>query len=237
MYKTCQIWHPRVYLTHCGLETSCGDIDIGLHWLRYWLVCLTAPSYYLNQCWLVIDEVLQHWLERSFSGNVQDIYLWWIHGDMSDNALSCAVNHKSGAHVLRFVVFTSSNRIFLNALKPKQNGRHFADILNAFSFMKMYKLRFEFHRNSFPSVQWTIFKHWFRKWLGSRQATSPYLNQWWPSLVTYNCVTLSQWIKGYSLASGQLYDCLYKPQWQWSKPEYKKALCRLHGTNYPYNRL
>ena len=46
-------------LTHCGLVTSCGDIDLGQHWLRWWLVCcLTAPSHYQNQCWLFITNRL-----------------------------------------------------------------------------------------------------------------------------------------------------------------------------------
>ena len=34
--------------------------------------CLTAPSHYLNQCWLIISEVLWY-----FIGNVHDIYLWY----------------------------------------------------------------------------------------------------------------------------------------------------------------
>ena len=38
--------------------------------------CLTAPSHYLNQCWLIIGEVLWHSPEGNFTWNVQDIYLW-----------------------------------------------------------------------------------------------------------------------------------------------------------------
>ena len=34
---------------------------------------LTAPSYYLNRCWLIISEVLWHQPEGSFTGNAQDI--------------------------------------------------------------------------------------------------------------------------------------------------------------------
>ena len=43
----------------------------------------------------------------------------------------------------------------------------------------------ECHWNLFPSAQLTISQHWFRQWLGAEQATSHYLNQWWPSLLTY----------------------------------------------------
>ena len=50
---------------------------------------------------------------------------------------------------------------------------------NTFSWMTMLKFRLEFHWNLFLRVQFTIFQHWFRLWLGADQATSHYLNQWW----------------------------------------------------------
>ena len=39
--------------------------------------CLTAPSHYLNLCWITISEVLWHSPEGNFTGNAQDIYLWY----------------------------------------------------------------------------------------------------------------------------------------------------------------
>ena len=41
---------PTIILTHCGLVTPYGDIDLDQHWL-------TAPSHYLNQCWVIISAV------------------------------------------------------------------------------------------------------------------------------------------------------------------------------------
>ena len=38
--------------------------------------CLTTPSHYLSQCWLVISEVLWHSPDRNFTENTQDIYCW-----------------------------------------------------------------------------------------------------------------------------------------------------------------
>ena len=35
--------------------------------------CLTAPSHYLKQCWLIIKCVLWHSPEGSFTGNAQDV--------------------------------------------------------------------------------------------------------------------------------------------------------------------
>ena len=38
--------------------------------------CLTAPSHYLNQCWLMISEVLWHSPDSNFTENTSDIYRW-----------------------------------------------------------------------------------------------------------------------------------------------------------------
>ena len=37
-------------------------------------------------------------------------------------------------------------------------------------------------------------QHWFRWWLGAKQATSCYLNQCWPSSLTYTCGTVGRWV-------------------------------------------
>ena len=47
--------------THCGLETSIGDRNLGQSTLAQVMAsCLMAPSHYLSQCWLMISEVLWH---------------------------------------------------------------------------------------------------------------------------------------------------------------------------------
>ena len=38
--------------------------------------CLTAPSYYLNQHWLIISEILWHGPKGNMAGNVQTIYFY-----------------------------------------------------------------------------------------------------------------------------------------------------------------
>ena len=55
----------------------------------------------------------------------------------------------------------------------------------AFSWMKMIQFWFNFHCTMFPGVQLTISQHWLRYWLGAKQATSHYLNQWWPIPLTH----------------------------------------------------
>ena len=38
---------------------------------------LTVPCHYLNQCWVIISEVLWHSSEANFTGDVQGIYPWY----------------------------------------------------------------------------------------------------------------------------------------------------------------
>ena len=66
---------------------------------------------------------------------------------------------------------------------------------NAISWMKMFEFQLKFHWSLFSTVKLTIFQHWFRQWLAAEQATSHYLNQWWPSSTTHICVTRPQWVK------------------------------------------
>ena len=61
----------------------------------------------------------------------------------------------------------------------KMNAILQTTLSNAFSWITMLEFRLEFHWNLFLGVQFTIFQHWFREWLGADQATSHYLNQWW----------------------------------------------------------
>ena len=48
----------RPFLIHCGLVTPYGDTDrSGSALAQVMACCLMAPSHYLNQCWLIINEV------------------------------------------------------------------------------------------------------------------------------------------------------------------------------------
>ena len=38
--------------------------------------CMTAPSHYLNRCWLIITEVLWHSPDGNYTGNAQGIGPW-----------------------------------------------------------------------------------------------------------------------------------------------------------------
>ena len=64
---------------------------------------------------------------------------------------------------------------------------------NGFFLMKMHVhiLLLKFHRCLFLGIPLTIFQHWFRQWLGTDQATSHCLNQWWLNLLPHLCVSAS----------------------------------------------
>ena len=70
--------------------------------------------------------------------------------------------------------------IFLN-----QNVRIFIEI----------EFWLKFHWSLFLRVQLTIFQHGFRKWLGTDQVTSHYLNQCWYVVLKHICVTWPRWVK------------------------------------------
>ena len=57
-------WHPfclgLYVLTHCGLVTPYGTMRTRSVLAQVMAYCLTAPSHYLNQCWLIIGEVPWH---------------------------------------------------------------------------------------------------------------------------------------------------------------------------------
>ena len=52
-----------------------------------------------------------------------------------------------------------------------------ATFSNVFSWMKMLEFRLKFHWSLFASVQLTIFRNWFRYWLGGEQGTNMIWNK------------------------------------------------------------
>ena len=84
------------------------------------------------------------------------------------------------------VISNKCNKVFqtyfFNILRHEQNGWHFANTFsNAFSWKIMQLHWLQFHWSLFLIVELTIIQLWFRFWPGTKQATSHYLNQWWPS--------------------------------------------------------
>ena len=73
-----KIWYSIKILLKCiakGLIDNKSSLVQVMAWCQ--TDDLTAPSHYLNRCWLIISEVLWHQPEDSFTGNAQAIYHWY----------------------------------------------------------------------------------------------------------------------------------------------------------------
>ena len=85
---------------------------------------------------------------------------------------------------------------------------------NSFSCMKIFMSSFMIDRNLLPRVQLTISQQRFRLWLGAKQATTRYLNQWWCSLRVHIFVTWSQWIYWYICCLLSVF--IWSTSWHWT---------------------
>ena len=96
----CLLWHNDAIWWHRS-----GSISV-----QVMVCCLTAPSHYMNQCWLIISEILWHSTQTIFEKNVED-----INRQITFEMYTCKITSK----FLR--------RQWVNTLKSNQNGRQFSD--------------------------------------------------------------------------------------------------------------
>ena len=54
--------------------------ESGQHWFRQWLVAYSAPSHYLNQCWVIVNWTLRNKLQWIFNQNTKP----FIHENASE---------------------------------------------------------------------------------------------------------------------------------------------------------
>ena len=67
---------PCEHLTHWGLVTPYGDKRSWSTLAQVMACCLTAPSHYLNQCWLIISTVKWHSSKGKFTRDTSAINHW-----------------------------------------------------------------------------------------------------------------------------------------------------------------
>ena len=58
-------------LTHVPLVPHICVSESGQHWFRQWLVTYSAPSHYLNQCWVIVNWTLMNKLQWNFNQNTK----------------------------------------------------------------------------------------------------------------------------------------------------------------------
>ena len=84
---------------------------------------------------------------------------------------------------------------FINTLRQTQNGCHFPyNIFKCILLNENCCILIKISLKYVPEGPINTIQCWFRSWLGTSQATSHYLNQWWLSLMTHICVTRPQWV-------------------------------------------
>ena len=54
-------------ISHLPLVPHICISESGQHWFRLWLVAYSAPSHYLNQCWLIVNWTLRDTIRWNFS--------------------------------------------------------------------------------------------------------------------------------------------------------------------------
>ena len=71
--------------------------ESGQHWFRQWLVACSAPSYYLNQCWAIVNWTLGNKLQWNFNQNTKI----FLHENASENIVCETAAILSGGDELK----------------------------------------------------------------------------------------------------------------------------------------
>ena len=58
-------------LTHLPLVLHICVGELGQHWFRQWFVACSAPSHYLNQCWLIVNWTLRNKIQWNLNQNTK----------------------------------------------------------------------------------------------------------------------------------------------------------------------
>ena len=51
------------------------------NWAKVMAYCMTAPIHYMNQCWLIIEDVLWHSHENNFTRNTHELHPLHVFGN------------------------------------------------------------------------------------------------------------------------------------------------------------
>ena len=102
------------------------------------------------------------------------------------------VVHYSSMFSSIFIFHNLVINVSINTLRPRQNGRHFADdIFKCIFLNENVWIPIKISLSLFLRVQLTISQHWFRLWLGADQ---PLSGPMMVRLPTHIFVTRPQWV-------------------------------------------
>ena len=148
------------------------------YWFRQWLVAYLAPSYYLNQCCIIVNWTVTNKLQWNFN-QIQKLSFAKMHLKKS-SAKRCPFCPEG----------------LINTLRPRQNGRHFPDDIFKCIFLNEnvwipIKISLKFVPkdpiNNIPALVQIM--AWRRP--GDKPLSEPMM----VSTLTHICVTRPQWVK------------------------------------------
>ena len=94
-------------------------------------------------------------------------------------AMECPLWGHSLIYILHLSL-SNYNVSCFNTLRQRQNGRHYPDDIFKWIFLnENIWIAMNISMKFDPNSPFNLFQHWFRSWLGTDQATSHYLKQWW----------------------------------------------------------
>ena len=170
-----------------------------------------APSHYLKQCWFMINWITKNKFRINSYHNTptviqenepeNDCNLVYIRNAQAQLIVcSVLIRDTNPAFAVPDDVLThNSARCCTDFWKLGQWGLgKLAVILHmtySYSFSCENCILMQIRWNVLSIVQSSTGKYCIRELLGTETATSYYLKQWWPSLLTHICATWSQYIR------------------------------------------
>ena len=118
-----------------------------------WTRCISFNNWWLLKFFGKVPSVISHCTDKTPTSTQSEIYIWifW----------RCGLFFAYVIIVVEDKLIISMTRR-LNTLRSTQHGRHISDdILNWFSWMKMYEFPLKFDWLLFLWVQLTTFQQWF----------------------------------------------------------------------------
>ena len=107
---------------------------------------------------------------------------WWP----IDPRIQGINSHDIDLIILEYLCLSTRN---VNTLRQDKTGIILRQHFHMHFMRKILIFCFKFHSCMFLRIQLTISQHWFRLGFGTKQTTTCYLNQWWPSSLMRKCVT------------------------------------------------
>ena len=160
--------------------------------------CLTAPSHYLNQCWLTTQDVLLHLTESNFTRITHELNQLYVFRDYIFEITTTSLRGqevKITATNPRGQWVNTSGTHELNSLAPGRSWHDFKKVIfNLVSLIGIFKSSYDNILRWMPQGLTDDNSTLVQVMAWCQQATSHYLNQCWPRSPAPYGVPRPQWV-------------------------------------------